>query len=152
MKCEVPECPNAIYAKGHCRQHYQQQLRTGRTWITPATCPLCDNKLDNNKRIYCRTCRGGQNGTNAGPAKQVRHLVNRYGLSRDEAISIVRQAQTSKTCPVCGESEAPLDLDHRHSDGKIRGLICRRCNLTLGQARESIHRLRMLADYLSSHG
>jgi hypothetical protein len=42
-------------------------------------------------------------------------------------------------------------LDHDHSTGKVRGILCRSCNLLLGHAKESPARLRGAANYLEEH-
>lgn len=42
-------------------------------------------------------------------------------------------------------------IDHDHLTGKIRGLLCGRCNSAIGLAAESATRLRDLADYLEEN-
>jgi hypothetical protein len=41
-------------------------------------------------------------------------------------------------------------VDHDHITGKIRGLLCRQCNLVLGNAADNAETLRRLADYLDA--
>jgi predicted nucleic acid-binding Zn ribbon protein len=55
-------------------------------------------------------------------------------------------------CQSCGELEGdnPLQIDHCHSTGAVRGLICGCCNSAAAQAKDSPERLRALADYLDS--
>lgn len=40
-------------------------------------------------------------------------------------------------CEICGKHQSKLEKalsgDHRHSDGKLRGLLCSKCNLDLGK-------------------
>ena len=42
-------------------------------------------------------------------------------------------------------------IDHDHKTGKIRGLLCRSCNLTIGNAKENVVRLRGLITYLQKY-
>lgn len=39
-------------------------------------------------------------------------------------------------------------IDHDHTTGKTRGMLCKTCNLALGHALEDPMRLRALADYI----
>jgi hypothetical protein len=59
------------------------------------------------------------------------------------------------SCRICGQTpEDPtgkaktLHIDHNHTTGKIRGLLCRHCNTMLGYARDSIDNLRNAIQYL----
>jgi len=55
-------------------------------------------------------------------------------------------------CAICytdiDELKEKLHQDHNHSTGKIRGLLCRRCNLTLGLVNDSIPILERSIRYL----
>jgi len=62
------------------------------------------------------------------------------------------------TCRICGEEERVLkndgsaarrlSVDHDHETGKVRGLLCRRCNGLLGLAYDNPQTLRSAAKYL----
>lgn len=43
-------------------------------------------------------------------------------------------------------------VDHNHTTGKVRGLLCGNCNVALGNAKDSPTILRRLADYLEARG
>jgi len=54
-------------------------------------------------------------------------------------------------CPICGKPlPFPADVDHDHMTGRARGLLCHRCNLTLGLVHDDLKLLQALADYLVS--
>jgi len=90
--------------------------------------------------------------SNPGQHK-ARHIKNRYGIALEEYEAMARL--TGGRCPVCGEAPAPpfsvLDLDHDHETGRVRGLLCRGCNIALGGARDNPATLRALADYVEDH-
>lgn len=54
-------------------------------------------------------------------------------------------------CDICGRV-GPRDQDHDHADGKLRGLLCRQCNVALGQLKDSPELIRRAADYLDEWG
>ena len=63
-------------------------------------------------------------------------------------------------CMICGQPETALGrkgavqtlcLDHNHITGKIRDLLCKRCNRVLGQLGESTELLRGMIEYIEKH-
>lgn len=59
-------------------------------------------------------------------------------------------ASQGGACAICRKSQpGPLDVDHDHATGVVRGLLCRSCNLMLGKAFDDTTTLRRAADYLS---
>ncbi len=81
------------------------------------------------------------------------HLKNNYGLTIEMRKKM--SAIQDHKCLGCGKLESSqrraLDVDHCHNTGKIRGLLCPSCNLTLGYAKDNPTILRSLATYLESH-
>ena len=49
-------------------------------------------------------------------------------------------------CPICGGT--PDSIDHDHITGKVRGILCRWCNVGLGSFKDNPGWLRAAADYL----
>lgn len=73
----------------------------------------------------------------------------RYGITRNERKQMERN-QKSK-CAICWQVSRQLMLDHDHATGKIRALLCPRCNHALGHVRESIPILQACIVYLRRH-
>jgi hypothetical protein len=45
-----------------------------------------------------------------------------------------------------------LHVDHCHATGQVRGLLCDRCNLTLGQWEHNAGHLQRATDYVRRGG
>ena len=59
------------------------------------------------------------------------HLKRSYGMSRADYDALLESQ--GGVCAICGKpSEKTLCVDHCHSTGTIRGLLCRKCNVGLG--------------------
>jgi len=57
-------------------------------------------------------------------------------------------------CAICGTEKSgkkDFHLDHDHSTGKVRGILCRACNLMIGHANDSVLTLRNAALYLEKY-
>jgi len=52
-------------------------------------------------------------------------------------------------CAIC-RREGRLQIDHDHRTGRVRGLLCRECNVALGLLRDSLESLRAAVRYLRS--
>lgn len=55
-------------------------------------------------------------------------------------------------CAICGrEIDLSSAVDHDHTTGKIRGMLCLSCNCGLGQFRDDIGLLAKAIFYLGQH-
>jgi len=55
-------------------------------------------------------------------------------------------------CAICADPETDrrqLSLDHCHTTGHIRGLLCGRCNTMLGFAKDNVYILQHAVKYLT---
>lgn len=77
-------------------------------------------------------------------------LKSRYGISEAEYMRLV-DAQ-GNCCAVCGATENTEGrlwcVDHDHSTGAIRGLLCTRCNVGIGALGDTAEGVRRALDYL----
>lgn len=136
------QCMDALRAAGHAASQAAGQSRI------PAikTCSMCRQSLSSVKfskhklsgdglRTYCREC------------DRVVRRSGKYGLSRGR----VSEMLTQDACEACGvhlARDADKHIDHRHSDGAVRGVLCSRCNTAIGQCEESEEILLKLCHYL----
>lgn len=72
----------------------------------------------------------------------------KYNLTEEQYGVMV--LQQSNKCLICGD-EVDLVVDHDHSTGKIRGLLCHTCNIGLGMFKDNIENLERSIEYLKNN-
>ena len=113
-------------------------------------------------RAGCEVAEGHGVGLSAGTACRACARVNQRKISRAVSLKIRHKMTISEydllfakqkgRCAICGRSQEGLRLavDHSHQTGERRGLLCRACNLGLGNFRDDPSALRSAIRYLSS--
>jgi len=100
------------------------------------------NNMKDGYRNQCKVCvRSGR-------------VAKRFDLSFYELVHM-RENHSGK-CDICGLQETAvvygtvktLALDHCHSTGKVRGLLCQNCNTGLGKFKDDIDLLQSAIKYL----
>jgi hypothetical protein len=77
----------------------------------------------------------------------------KYGVSPvDYAEMLVKQNGVCAICKGLNRDGRSLALDHCHQTGKKRGLLCGRCNLTLGRVEDDVEILWGMIQYLENRG
>jgi hypothetical protein len=71
-----------------------------------------------------------------------------YGLSRTD-YEALGKAQRER-CPICKRA-TKLVVDHCHRSGKVRALLCDRCNRLLGVAGDDVALLQASIRFLKKH-
>lgn len=84
------------------------------------------------------------------------HLRRRYNITEQEYNEMVEEQ--SNLCAICGQPEkngykgrTDLCVDHNHSTGKVRGLLCNHCNRGIGLLGENTSTLENAINYLREH-
>lgn len=86
--------------------------------------------------------------------RRVRLLKYKYGLTPEDFDAM--WARQSGLCAICLSSLARSSrghcIDHNHSTGDVRALLCHPCNKGIGHLKDSPDVLLRAADYLKSYG
>lgn len=77
-----------------------------------------------------------------------RSLKRNYGLSQAD-VEMMNQRQGGK-CLLCGSAK-PLVVDHCHSTGRVRGLLCTPCNTWLGRVEANPGMMERARIYLGAN-
>lgn len=91
-----------------------------------------------------------KNPENYGPKHERKRTIARHGIDEADYEKLL-QNQNYK-CAICGipqlELTYPLHIDHCHITGKVRGLLCRKCNYGVGYFGDNIAILENAIKYL----
>lgn len=80
--------------------------------------------------------------------KQLAAIQRRYGLTMEQFFTLYDGQD--RTCPICCEGLMldEVQVDHDHSTGDVRGILCGHCNKALGLLKDSPEALRRAIAYL----
>ncbi len=74
-----------------------------------------------------------------------------FGLSAaDYDVMLAKQDGHCAICPAVSDGKRRLAVDHDHKTGRVRGLLCGRCNKALGLFDETVTRIEAAARYLEN--
>ena len=78
-------------------------------------------------------------------------LKRLYGISIDDYNKLL--TEQNNCCAICGTSEPggkhdAFNVDHCHDTGKVRGLLCKSCNIALGEFKDDVDTLQKAVVYL----
>jgi hypothetical protein len=106
-----------------------------------------DKVSEHNK---ARRLRHGDNIKELDKKYNNNRLPHKYGITIEQYNEIFDK-QGGK-CSICGRHQSDLRrrlcVDHNHATGKIRGLLCNKCNFILGYANDDVVILSKAIDYI----
>jgi hypothetical protein len=102
----------------------------------------------------CRPCRAlteRERRASLSPSlaveRRARRQARRYGLTLADIEQMMQdQGGTCALCPSTG----PFDIDHDHATDRVRGLLCRSCNLLIGLSGDDPEHLMRAIAYLQA--
>ena len=146
-----------------------QQVSAGQLLLETRVCRVCGNEkhlvdefylsrknpgLASSYSYECKECTvkrtTAYNKRNSSSVRS-QYLKRNYGLTFEEFDLMLTHQDNS--CAICKGTKTygrhkRFTVDHDHSTGKIRGLLCHRCNTALGLIGDDIHTLKSMIKYL----
>lgn len=141
---------SGYYAKGLCRKCYEKDLKIRN--------PEYAERQRENVRKWAHDNPDRKRRSDAAAQRRslpenrrARTLRNRFGITQDDYLSMLEK-QNGK-CAICGMAveeynQKHFHIDHDHNTGKIRGLLCFRCNYCIGWMGENVDILERAIQYL----
>jgi hypothetical protein len=100
----------------------------------------------------CSNCRIDKRDPVKAAEKERLRRFRRYGLTEEEYNRIFSaQGQRCAVCLTDTPSSKGWQIDHCHSTGKVRGILCVYCNTGLGSFMDDTNRLQSAIRYLSAN-
>ena len=112
----------------------------------------------NNRRNQCKKCRNEQRKKyecRHGDGLRERILKRNYNMTREQYHEMSKSQ--NHRCFICNEINKfgpwkdKLVVDHDHDTGKVRKLLCDKCNKGLGQFNDNPELLKKATEYLILH-
>lgn len=136
-QCKIQGCGVISECRGYCKPCYDRERRKDPAIIA--------------KRIQRQ-----KEQVEKDPSFHRKNNIKRYGIDCDtyEAILIMQDG----LCAICGlppsgkNQQSILHIDHCHTTGEIRGLLCHGCNTGIGGLKHNITILGNAKSYLNLHG
>ena len=115
-------------------------LRNKTSMVRHSTCKECDKKRvkENHDPVAYRNA----------------ELQRRYGITQQDYEVMI--AEQNNQCAICNTTEPGgrhdrgyFVVDHCHTTGKVRKLLCNNCNTALGLVGDNTHILQKMIEYLN---
>lgn len=158
------------YIKGHYQSQTKQvrysKCHPDRIHKSQGLCGACYNKSldarDSEKKVILlerrRETRAERyvvrDAEEYSRKQKSRVLRHRYGIDVSEYEAL--RTKQNNCCAICGKKGGntrgnQLFVDHNHSTGGFRELICPGCNIAVGRAEKGIEHLSTIIAYLAKH-
>ena len=145
------------------------------------TCTMCletkevggfspDKRKKDGLQARCKKCKTAETkaGYRANPAHKLAvskkyylsdrgfdtRLRRMYGIALEQyGTMLTKQGEHCAICPATdpGRGNKNWCVDHDHATGRVRGLLCHRCNSAIGLLSERSERLQNAMEYLATH-
>jgi len=136
---------------------------------THKSCPICGELKERSEfykwksrqdglTAYCKECTSKKSkvwrdqNPDKLPTLKENRIYNRkknFGLSEEQYEQML--VNQNNQCAICKKEIGwEAAVDHCHTTDKIRGLLCRKCNLGLGGFKDSIETIRKAIEYVKN--
>lgn len=128
------------------------------------TCKICETQKEksefyiNEKSFRCKECekarkRKERTIRDHHHMDRKKMLKYHYGITPEDYVNMLHKQKG--VCAICGQDNpvhrGNMCVDHSHTTGKVRGLLCHTCNITLGYMKDDVNLLLNAIRYLKEY-
>jgi hypothetical protein len=120
--------------------------------------PLSEFTIRSDTKKHKNTCRScvkiysKNNHLKNSNKRKNQKLQKAYGISLDEKLVMFgKQHGKCEICQIAFSNLASAHVDHCHTTGKIRGLLCTKCNPGIGFFEDCLDKLKAAQVYLEKY-
>jgi hypothetical protein len=115
-----------------------------------------DNRKKYKIRTSCKECNKDRfkryDSSEAGQKRMRKGKWKQQGIDITHDTYLMMYNKQAGKCAICNNVFPSLCVDHNHDTGKIRGLLCRQCNLGIAGLKEKeenfINAIKYLKEYV----
>jgi len=111
-------------------------------------CTLC-KKCKSEQNLRKQRNRTKEQKQRVGDLHKWRQLMRLYGLTKERYNAML--VEQNNMCKICGGALEPACVDHDHTTGKVRHLLCNPCNMSLGLVKEDTKILNNMISYINDN-
>lgn len=78
--------------------------------------------------------------------RRIYQKVRAYQITKEEYLKMIKDSNGK--CAICKLKVKELTVDHNHRTGKVRGVLCHKCNSAIGLFMENVKNLKSAIKYL----
>ncbi len=146
MKKRCPKCKQSKPLSEFCKDRHTKDRKR-------CYCKGCDKKYNLTHKVERdKYAKGYYKRTGNKHISRERYLKSKFNMTLGQYDEIFKKQ--NGVCTICGGINADgrrLYVDHNHETGKVRGLLCSKCNTLIGFADDGIIILQSAINYLKSY-
>ena len=138
----IAQLLNSSIKNRHNLSDIDEENRTAQCSV----CGVVDIRQRTEKKKY-----SGRIGWRCRGAERARIWAKEYSKSPEDIKNLLNIQDNS--CAICGIKFESFNfyVDHSHTSGAVRGLLCMGCNTGIGLFQENIDSLQKAIEYLNTH-
>jgi len=142
-----------FWCSTECKYKASEAAKRGRAPSTTRACACGSADVKRVGKPVCPECKVDRRDPVLEAAKERRRTLRKYGLTQDDWDELVERQ--GDRCAICrtgtpGGRGQLWHIDHDHTNGDVRGLLCHHCNVGIGNFQDDPKLLLAAIHYIEA--